>query len=332
MNADKSNKYIPRISLYVMMLGWVGAFVYTVMLLEYYSFQEILEHFLSTEHSGIRFRAFIFFSPMIATALGYLIYEREKVMDEIRSAREEAEKANVKLEEMLRQKELFINRLGHDLKTPITPLATLLPIVRKKIDDPELGKLLDVNIANVSTLKELVIKNLKLARVKSGKKLELVEIQLRMEVDRYVLKREPLLERAKLNVNNMVGSDVVLRADRVDIEELFYNLISNAMKYSPETTTITIGAAVEGPLARCYVRDEGRGLSKQQKDRVFDEFYKVDESRHDLNSSGLGLAICKNIVENHGGKIWVESGGLNKGTTFFFTLPIAESSPEGANG
>jgi signal transduction histidine kinase len=64
-------------------------------------------------------------------------------------------------------------------------------------------------------------------------------------------------------------------------------------------------------------------LTKEQIERVFDEFYKVDPARHDLESSGLGLSICKRIVEKQGGKIWVESPGLEKGSTFYFTIPSA---------
>ncbi|GAH44071.1 unnamed protein product, partial [marine sediment metagenome] len=66
----------------------------------------------------------------------------------------------------------------------------------------------------------------------------------------------------------------------------------------------------------------GIGITREQIDRVFDEFYKADESRHDFDSSGLGLSICKRIVEKHGGRIWAESSGKGKGSTFYFTIPI----------
>jgi len=67
-------------------------------------------------------------------------------------------------------------------------------------------------------------------------------------------------------------------------------------------------------------KDNGLGLTKEHMDNIFDEFFKVDPSRHDLEASGLGLPICKRIVAKHGGKIWVESPGLGKGSTFYFTL------------
>ena len=71
------------------------------------------------------------------------------------------------------------------------------------------------------------------------------------------------------------------------------------------------------------IKDSGIGLDKKQKDHIFDEFYKVDKSRHDFESSGLGLTICKRIVEKQGGRIWAESSGHKKGTTINFTLPKA---------
>ena len=66
------------------------------------------------------------------------------------------------------------------------------------------------------------------------------------------------------------------------------------------------------------------GISQEQIGHLFDEYYKADSSRHDFDSSGLGLPICKRIIEKHGGNIWVESDGINKGSTFYFSLPLAE--------
>ena len=71
------------------------------------------------------------------------------------------------------------------------------------------------------------------------------------------------------------------------------------------------------------VADTGIGMTQEEIDRIFDEFYKADSARHDIQSTGLGMSICKRIVEKHGGSIWVESPGPGKGTTVFFTLPAA---------
>ena len=81
----------------------------------------------------------------------------------------------------------------------------------------------------------------------------------------------------------------------------------------------------KGPFIKISVTDSGVGLTREQTDRLFEEFYKTDDSRHKLDSTGLGLAICKNIVEKHSGKIWADSHGPGTGTTIYFTVPSKES-------
>jgi signal transduction histidine kinase len=94
------------------------------------------------------------------------------------------------------------------------------------------------------------------------------------------------------------------------------------VKYNKENGTITINAKKENGFAKISIKDNGIGMSKEQIKHVFDEFYKADESRHDFGSSGLGMSICKRIIEKHNGKIWIESPGIGKGTTVLFTLPL----------
>jgi signal transduction histidine kinase len=123
-----------------------------------------------------------------------------------------------------------------------------------------------------------------------------------------------------LTVENNIDSRIAIKADKVEFEELFYNLISNAIKYSQENGSITINADDKGDIVILSVKDTGIGLTENQIEHVFDEFFKVDESRHELDSSGLGLSICKKIVKKHGGNIWAESAGNDLGTTIFFTI------------
>jgi signal transduction histidine kinase len=121
---------------------------------------------------------------------------------------------------------------------------------------------------------------------------------------------------------------IAVRVDNVEFEELFYNLISNAIKYSREGGNITINADDRGDIVIISVKDTGIGLTEEQIEHVFDEFFKVDESRHELDSSGLGLSICKKIVNKHGGNIWAESNGRDLGTTIFFTIRKGVSKKE----
>ena len=92
----------------------------------------------------------------------------------------------------------------------------------------------------------------------------------------------------------------------------------------------TIDAVKENDFMEISISDAGVGMTKKQMKHIFEEFYKADKSRHDFESSGLGLTICKRIVEKHGGKIWVKSPGIGKGTTVFFTMPLYQKK-QGSN-
>jgi signal transduction histidine kinase len=101
------------------------------------------------------------------------------------------------------------------------------------------------------------------------------------------------------------------------------NLVSNAVKYSPEGGTIRIGGRAEEGRAIVYVSDQGIGIPPEEQQRIFDRFYRVDNRlRRDTQGSGLGLFLSRAIVEAHGGRIWVESQ-VGRGSRFSFTLPLA---------
>ena len=122
---------------------------------------------------------------------------------------------------------------------------------------------------------------------------------------------------------NEIKTKFFINADKLRFEELMTNLLENAVKYSKKQGTITIDAnKEENDFITISVSDTGIGMTKKQTKHIFEEFYKADKSRHDFESSGLGLTICKRIVEKHCGKIWVESPGVGKGTTVFFTMQL----------
>jgi PAS domain S-box-containing protein len=226
------------------------------------------------------------------------------------------------VEKLLKQKDEFIGQLGHDLKTPLTPLNILLPIVKEREQDPQLKELLEVIFNNVYYMKNLVIKTLSLAQLNSpNMHLSLQDIDLSMQI-RDILDLEiPLFHGKNVILENNIPTETIVQVDLLQIRELFDNLISNAVKYSQEgEVKITFDAKQMDDFIVVSVKDTGIGLESDQIQHVFDEFYKVDYSRHDLQSTGLGLSICKRIVEKHGGRIWVESQGKGKGSTFFFTL------------
>jgi PAS domain S-box-containing protein len=227
------------------------------------------------------------------------------------------------VEMLLKQKDEFINQLGHDLKTPLTPLNALLPVAKLREHDPKVLELLDICISNVNFMRNLVERTLELARLNSPSTVLIIEdIVLADEVDDVLKIKQPMFTDKNITINNNISRQMIVQADSMQIKELFDNIIVNAMKYSaPLENQITIDAKEEGNQVVVSIQDNGIGLSAEQLDHVFHEFYKADSSRHNLQSTGLGLSICKRIVEKHGGKIWVESPGLGKGSTFYFSLP-----------
>jgi PAS domain S-box-containing protein len=259
--------------------------------------------------------------------------ELQKINSELTSAREEltflnrdlekkVKERTADVEKLLKQKDEFIGQLGHDLKTPLTPLNILLPIIKEREQDPQLKELLEVIFHNVQYMKNLVIKTLALAQLNSpNTQLLLQDIDLSMQI-RDILDMHTTFSAGKnIIFENNVQTETIVQVDLLQIRELFDNLISNAVKYSREDEVkITFDVKEIDDFIVVSVKDTGIGLEPDQITHVFDEFYKADSSRHDLESTGLGLPICKRIVEKHGGRIWVESQGKGKGSTFFFTL------------
>ena len=227
------------------------------------------------------------------------------------------------IERLVKQKDDFINQLGHDLKTPLTPMMVLLPILKEKVDTEKDIELFDVIIRNVYFMKDLVNKTIDLAKLNTDKiKFSMEKVQLAHEINEVLTNNQVLFEENNIQVSADVDSSIEIIGDKLRMQEVFNNLLTNAIKYTKEEGgMITITAEETGSdKITVSISDTGIGMTDEQQSHMFDEFYKADESRHNLDSSGLGLSITKKIIEKHGGKIWAESEGPGKGSTFYFTL------------
>jgi len=231
------------------------------------------------------------------------------------------------IEKLLKQKDEFINQLGHDLKNPLGPLINLLPIIEHHTANKKDKEILQVIQRNVGYMKNLVQKTLELARLNSpNTKLSKSWFSLNDLVYQIISQNKYLFEENKITVTADLAENMTVNADKLRIEELLNNLLNNAVKYSEEFGSIIISANKHAEAITISIKDTGIGMSADQITHVFDEFYKADESRHDFDSSGLGMAICKRIVEKHGGEIWAESDGIGSGTTIYFTLPLSSDA------
>jgi len=228
---------------------------------------------------------------------------------------------------LLKQKDEFIGQLGHDLKNPLGPLVNLIPLLEKKETDPESKKILEILDRNANHMRNLVVNTIELGRLNSPNvKLNIENINLLDELNNIIKRNSLLFEENNMKIENKADKNIIVKTDKLRLTELFDNLISNSVKYSPDGGTITIDAKQDKDFVTVSVKDTGMGITEEQLSRIFDEFYKADDARHDFDSSGLGLSICKRIVEKHGGKIWAESSGGEKGTTFYFTIPAGSKT------
>jgi len=223
---------------------------------------------------------------------------------------------------LIKQKDDFINQLGHDLKTPLTPLRALLPALIEDQLDPNTKESLAVLLRSVYSIQEQTEKILTIARLSK----EDVEVKPESVLIRPVLleslqKHRIYIQKKELNISVEVSDDLSLLFSPSDAGIVFDNLIGNATKYTSKGGSIRIRSHIEGDMICIQVRDDGIGLSAEEKNHVFEEFYMADSSRHDRSSSGLGLAIVRRLVRLYKGTVRVESEGKGKGAGFFICLP-----------
>nr|WP_319537524.1 hybrid sensor histidine kinase/response regulator [uncultured Methanospirillum sp.] len=226
------------------------------------------------------------------------------------------------VEHLLMQKNELITKIGHDLKTPLTPLVALLPHVLKHEQDSELKEILDVLVNDVNVLKGLVEEILKLSHLNQESfSMETADISLSRVVHEVIDGYAFSIRQFNLLVHNHIPSECVAHISPFHVTTIFDNLISNAIKYNIRGGTITCRVFDEGEFWAVTIADTGIGLTQDEANRVFEEFYKADPSRHDHSSHGLGLSIVQRIVMFYGGSITVSSPGKGKGTTFQVRLP-----------
>jgi signal transduction histidine kinase len=234
------------------------------------------------------------------------------------------------IQKMLIQKDEFINQLSHDLKNPLTPLSVLLPILEKEEENPKNKEMLRTINTNVRYIKNLIIKTIELARLNSpNTTFDMRQTNLLQEVNSVLETNKILFDEKQVQVINNIPEYIAVSADSLKLHELFTNILNNSVKYSEEQVNIIINAVDDDNFIKISIADNGIGATQEQISKIFDEFYKADPSRHDFDSSGLGLPICKRIVEKHGGKIWAESNEPSKGITVYFTLPKTNSLHQG---
>src|ERR671910_2620197 len=233
-----------------------------------------------------------------------------------------------KVKESEKMKDEFINIAAHELRTPIQPILGLTDIMYSKIKDGNQLELLDIIIRNAKRLKRLTDNLLDVTKIESqslmlNKEKFNLNILISEVLKDYVNKQKNP-QQVKIVYDFKYKDDIIIEADRGRLSQVIHNLLDNALKFTitqnQQMIFVIIDKKKESKEEEVIVsvKDTGEGISKNILLKLFSKFTTSDSN----TGTGLGLYICKNIVEAHGGKIWAENNSDGKGTTFRFTLPI----------
>ena len=236
------------------------------------------------------------------------------------------DKKTRELKIVMKQKNEFINQLGHDLKNPLNPMINILPILEQKENDPERKEMIQLINRNASYMYNLILKMIKLAKLDSLEiKFDYEKINLKKEVGEILANIIENKNNKNIIIKNQIGNDICIDADIIHFQELIINIVDNAIKYGRENGIINIDCnRLDDNSIQVKITDNGIGMNDEQLQNIFNDFYRLDPSDPISKSSGLGMPICQRIVSKHNGKIWVESPGLGKGTSVIFKLPIKQ--------
>lgn len=257
-------------------------------------------------------------------ASGNLNYRiQEKGTDEIRNiayninymAKEIGQKINAERDAEKTKTDLITN-VSHDLRTPLTSVMGYLGLViqRRYKDEEEMKEYLNIAFSKAERLKLLIEDLFEYTKLNNnGITLNKTKVNLAEFLSQLIEELTPMLDENNLTVYKKFESEKIsVVIDTLKMLRVFENLITNAIKYSYKPGEILIGLYEKDNSAIVVFRNKGDHLSKEKTEKLFDRFYRLDESRNtNTGGSGLGLAISKNIVELHEGKIWAESIGDN---------------------
>jgi signal transduction histidine kinase len=250
-----------------------------------------------------------------------------KMLGELQDAKRELEMVTRELREMDETNMKFIGIASHELKTPLTAIKANIDFIlsEKEGKIPENLKSYLITIQrNTNRIQMRMDQMLDLSRMKSNRLLFNRESILLAEViGGYISEVTPVEKHLSIQVG--IPQGLLVYADRNALHDIFINLLSNAFKFTADGGQVSILAGQKDQSILLEIKDTGMGIPEDKLQMIFDEFYQVEGGKH--GGTGLGLAIAKRLVEEHGGKIWVESQ-LGRGSTFYFTLPLSAENQD----
>jgi len=220
----------------------------------------------------------------------------------------------------------MISLMSHELRTPLTSINGFAELLCAEENLPEQAKEFVTIIGNESQrLSRMINTFLAVTQLERKDKQEVLKIPLRLNdvVKETVMSFQTAAKKKRIRLVEQPAAKLPpVAADKSLITQAVKNLVNNAIKYSPERTTVTVSTSLEAEAVRVSVEDRGFGIPPESKDRVWEKFYRVvrEGQEKDEESTGLGLSFVREVVEQHGGNVELESE-VGRGSRFSFTLP-----------
>jgi PAS domain S-box-containing protein len=263
------------------------------------------------------------------------ITERKRMEQEIQRKTEQLEAQNRELEKASRAKSDFLARLSHELRTPLNVVMgfaeLMLDQVPGEVNEEQRQCLGDI-LTSSRDLLGLINEVLDLSKVEAGKvELRRRNIALPEVVKSVTSAMMAVLSQRKQSLDVDLDKGLpLLQADEARLRQVLFNLLSNASNFTPDGGKIRIEASVKDGWCQVSVSDNGIGIKEEDLKQIFEPFYQADSSMtRERRGTGLGLTLVKEIIEMHGGQVWVESK-YGEGSRFIFSLPLVASEEAGA--
>ena len=255
--------------------------------------------------------------------------ERARLLIREQAARAEAERAN-------RTKDEFLATLSHELRTPLTAILGWTHLIRGgNLDESMLGRALETIERNARAQSQLIDDLLDVSRIITGKlALDFHPVELSSIIEATIDTVRPMAEAKSIRVEPQLRtSHCVVSGDPARLQQVVWNLFSNAVKFTPEGGQVEVGLMCDERHVELEVRDTGQGISAEFLPYIFDRFRQADGTTTRKHGGlGLGLAIVRHLVELHGGVIQAASDGEGQGATFTLSLPLASDAKASSNG
>jgi PAS domain S-box-containing protein len=244
-----------------------------------------------------------------------------KDITDLKIAKNELEETIVKLIKSNKELEQFAYVASHDLKEPLRMVTSYVQLLQKRYTDKldsDANDFINFAVEGAKRMYELIDGLLEYSRVIT-KEVEIEEVNIGEIIEEVLFMLKIKIEQKHALIKKK-GNFPKIKGNKIHISRLFQNLIDNSLKFCKEKPVIEVGVEKKDGGYLFYIRDNGIGIRKEFKERIFDIFQRINP-REEYEGTGIGLSICKKIVEKYKGSIWVESEGEGKGSTFYFILP-----------